>query len=115
MVCWSIENMAGICNRAANVFGLCWTLTCDAALGGDDEVGGVRVERFANEAFGDFWTVGVGCVDECNAEFNGASEDAARFAGILRFAPGAIPYEAHSAIAKPGGREVAADSKDAAG
>ena len=68
-----------------------------SALGSDDEVGGVGREGFGDEFFRDIGAVGVGGVDEVDAEFDGAAESgdaASRSAGgpqmplpVMRMAP----------------------------
>ncbi len=48
----------------------------EAALGGDDEAVGIGMKGFGDELFGDVRAVGVGGVDEIDAEFDGAAENA---------------------------------------
>ena len=73
------------------------------------------MEGFADEAFGDLGAVGVGGVDEGDAEFDGAAENAAGFFWIARLAPGAIADETHGSIAEAVDGEIAADLEGAAG
>ncbi len=100
---------------AADVFGFGGTLARDAALGGDDEAGRVGVQGFADQALGDLGAVGVGGVDERDAELDGAAQNAAGFVGIGRLAPGAIADKAHGSVAEAMDREIAADAEGAAG
>jgi hypothetical protein len=58
---------------AAYVLGLGGALAGDATLGGDNEVGWLGVQSLADEALCDLGTVGVGGVDEGNAELDGAA------------------------------------------
>ena len=69
------------------------------------------MEGFRNEALGDFGAVGVGGVDESDAESDGAAEDAAGFVRIAGLAPSAIAYKAHGAVTKAVYRQIAADEK----
>ena len=106
----TLDQVAG----AAYVLGFCRALAGDAALGGDDEVCRVRVESFADQALGDFGAVGVGGVDEGDAELDGAAQDAAGFAGFVWLAPRAIAHKAHGSVAEAVDGEIAADEEGAA-
>jgi hypothetical protein len=99
---------------AANVFGFGGALSGDSTLGGDDEAGGIRMQGFSDEALGNFRAVGIGGVDEGDAQFDGAAQDAAGFCRVAGFAPGALAHEAHGSEAEPVDREVCADEKSAA-
>ncbi len=74
-------------SSAADVLGFGGALAGDAALGGDDEAGWVGIEGLADEAFGDLGAVGIGCVDEGDAELDGAAENAAGFFWIRSARP----------------------------
>jgi len=100
---------------AANVLGFGGALASDAALGGDDEVGRIRMQGFADEAFGDFRAVGVGGVDKGDAERDGAAEDAAGFVWIAWFTPGTFANEAHGSVAEALDGEVAGNVEGSAG
>jgi TM2 domain-containing membrane protein YozV len=100
---------------AANVLGFGGALASDAALGGDDEVGRVRMQGFADEAFGDFRAVGVGGVDKGDAERDGAAEDAAGFVWIAWFAPGAFTDKTHGSVTEALDGEVAGNVEGSAG
>ncbi len=106
----TLDQVAG----AANVFGFGWSLASDAALGGDDELCRVRVQRLADEAFRSFGAVGVGGVDKVDAEVNGASQDAAGFIEVIRLSPGSLADKSHRSVAKAVDGEVAANLKGAA-
>ena len=99
---------------AAHVFRFRGALARDAALGGDDHAGRVGRERFADEALGDFGAVGVGSVDERDAEFDCAAQNAAGFGFVGRLAPCAIAHQAHGSVAETMDRQIAADEKCAA-
>ena len=45
-----------------------------ADLGGDDEIVGIGLERLGDQLFGDVGAVGVGGVDEVDAELDGAAQ-----------------------------------------
>ena len=100
----TLDQVAG----AAHVFGFGGALAGDAALGGDDEARRIGVQRFADEALGDFGAVGVGGVDEGDAEIDGAAENAAGFVWGLRLSPGTVADKAHGSVAEAVDREVAA-------
>ncbi len=99
---------------AAHVLGFGRALARDAALGGDDDARRVRRKRFADQALGDLRAVGVGGVDERDAELDGAAQNAAAFGGVGRLAPRAIAHQAHGSVAEAVHRQVAADEKGAA-
>jgi hypothetical protein len=107
----ALDQVAG----AAYVFGSGWSLTGYAALGSDDQSGGVGVQGFGDEALGDFGAICVGSVDEVDAKRNGAAEDAAGLVGVSRLAPRALADKPHSAVAEAVDRQVAADLEGAAG
>jgi hypothetical protein len=75
---------------AAEGFRFGGALAGEAAFGGDDEVWRVGVEGFGDEFFGDGWAVGVGCVEEIDAEFEAAAEEVAGVFAVGRLAPGAF-------------------------
>src|ERR1019366_4290037 len=71
----------------------------ESGLGRDLDVP-VRVERLADQLLGDVGPVGVGGVDEVDAEFHGAAQDRATLVGILRRSPNPFSGNAHRAEAK---------------
>src|SRR5439155_7983644 len=71
-----------------------------AALGRDDEVRWVRPQRLGDQAFADVGTIGIGRVDEIDAQLNGAAQDDPRPAGCAWLAPDPAPSESHGAVAK---------------
>ena len=75
-------------------------LAGEAGLGGDDHAFGVGSEGFADEALGDFGAVGVGGVDEVDAEFDGASEDPCAVLRVFGLTPDALAGDAHGAKAE---------------
>lgn len=84
------------------------TLTGEAALRGNDSSLLVGSEGFADEALADRRAVGIGGVNEIDAEFDGAAQD---FVGVFRafeFAPDTIANNAHGAESKTVDIEVAA-------
>ena len=99
---------------AAYVFGFGGALAGDAALGGDDDAGRVGRERFADEPLGDFGAVGVGGVNEVDAELDGAAQYAARFGFVGGLAPRAFADQAHGSVAEPMDGQIAADEECAA-
>ena len=99
---------------AAHVLGFCGALARDAALGGDDDAGRVGRESFADEALGDFGAVGIGGVDESDAEFDGAAQHAAALGFVGGLAPCSVAYQAHGSVAETMDGQIAADEECAA-
>ena len=85
-----------------------------AALGGDDQPARIRMQRFRDQAFADFRAVGIGGVDEIDAQFHRLAQHAAGFGRVLRFAPDPGSGDAHGAKAQPMHRQIAAKLEDAA-
>ena len=61
-----------------------------AALGRDDQVVGVRVQRLGDQALADLRAVGVGGVDEVDAEFDRPAQRGLGLVRIRRIAPDAV-------------------------
>ena len=87
----------------------------EAALGGDNQVFRIWMERLGDQPFADFGAIGIRRIDEVNAQVDGAAQDAAAFLGVGWLAPNAFARNAHGAIAEPVDRKIVADSKGAAG
>src|SRR4051794_6456799 len=80
----------------------------EARLRGDgDPV--VRMQRLADEVLGDVRAVGVGGVDEVDAELGQPLEDRDRLVVVGRIAPYPLAGDAHRAVSQTGDLEVAAD------
>ena len=75
----------------------------------DDAV--VRVQRFADQFLGDIRAVGVGGVDEVDAEFDGAAQDANAFVAVVGRTPDTLSGQAHGAESQAVHCEVAADAE----
>ena len=97
------------CAAAGGGFG--WALAGDASLGGDDEVGCVGVEGFGDDVFRDEWAVGVGGVDEVDAEGDGSAEYVAHLFAVGGFSPCAFVDQTHGSEAEPVDGEVAAEEE----
>ena len=69
--------------------------TLEAGFGGDDEIARIRVQRFGDEPLGHAGAVGVGGVDQGDAELDGAPQHGDRFGRMRGFAPDATASEAH--------------------
>ena len=69
-------------------------------LGRDDHVVGVRVQRLGDQLLGDVRAVGVGGVDEGDAELERAAQHAQRLVAVLGLAPDALAGELHGAVAE---------------
>ncbi len=100
---------------AANILGFGRALARDAAFGGDNEIGRVRIEGFADEALCDLGAVCVGGVDQVDAEIDGAAQDAAGFLRFVRLTPGALAHKAHRSVTESMYREIATNLESAGG
>ena len=99
---------------AADVLGFGGALASDAALGGNDKAGRVGMQCLADKTLGDLRAIGVGGIDESDAELDSAAENATGFTGILRLAPCTFADQAHGSVTETVDREVASDSEFAA-
>jgi hypothetical protein len=82
-----------------------------AALGGDDQVVGVRVQRLPDELLDGERTVGVGGVDEIDAQLDRPAQHAHRLVAVSGLAPDAGAGQAHGAEAEAADRQVAAEAE----
>ncbi len=105
----TLDQIAG----ATDVLGFRRALARDAALGGDDDAGRVGSESFADEALGDFGAVGIGRVEECDAELDSAAQNAAALGFVGGLAPRAITDQAHGSVTETVDRKIAADEESA--
>lgn len=78
-----------------------------AALGGDDEAVGIGMEGLGDEVLGDVGAVGVGGVNEVDAELDGAAEGGNGGVAVFWGAPDAGAGEAHGSVAEAVYGEVA--------
>lgn len=86
-----------------------------AALGGDDEAGRVGMEGFGDQFLADEGAVGVGGVEEVDAEFDGPAEDTDGF-GVVRWrSPDAGAADAHGAETEAGDGEIASEGEFSGG
>jgi hypothetical protein len=74
--------------------------TLPSALGGDDESGGVGMESFGDELFGDVGAVRVGGIDEVDAEFDGSAKGGNGGIAIGGWPPDAFAGDAHGSVAE---------------
>src|SRR3981189_1997360 len=86
-----------------------WTRPREAALGGDHELIRIGIERFRDQTLADLRTVGVGGIDEVDAQFEGSAQHTLALFAILRFAPDAGTGEAHGAKTESIDRQVTPD------
>ena len=77
------------------------------ALGGDDEVVGVRVEGLGDEVLADLGAVGVRRVDEVDAELDGPAQDGDGSVVVFGRSPDAGAGDAHGSEAEASHRAVA--------
>ena len=82
----------------------------EAAFGGDMDRS-VGVQRLADQVLGEVGPVGIGRVDEIDAEFGQAPERAQRFGAVLWRSPDSAPDDAHRAEAETVDLERAADAE----
>ena len=82
-------------------------------LGGDDDVVGVRVQRLAQQLLGHERPVGVGGVEEGDAELDGAAQHPQRLVAVRGLAPDALAGELHGAVAEAYDGQVAAEREGA--
>ena len=102
-------NLLGDVLRPADGQPLGRALTGEAALRGDDDSGLVGRERLADESLADGRTVGVGGVDEVDAEFDDAAEQRFRGLPVCGLVPDTLAHDAHGAEAEPVDFEIAAE------
>src|SRR5919106_717786 len=69
-----------------------------AALRRDDEVVRVGVQRLGDQRLADLGAVGVGGVDEVDAELNGTPQDGLGFVTIGWVAPDPVTSDAHRPV-----------------
>ena len=80
-----------------------------AGLGGDDQAGGIGRERFGDQFFRDVGAVGVGGVNEVDAELDGAAQRGEGAGDVGGRAPDALAGDAHGAEAHAVDGEIAAE------
>src|SRR5271170_124186 len=85
--------------------------TIETALGSDDQIRRIGIERFGDQFFADVWAVGVCGVDKVDAEFDGAAQDADCFVAISRRSPDAVAGDAHGPEAEAVDGEIPADGE----
>src|SRR6202521_1860935 len=78
-----------------------------AALGRNDQPVAIGRQRFGDQLLADPGTVGIGCVDEADAELDRTAQQAYRCCPILRRTPDAAPGDPHAAEAEPADAEIA--------
>ena len=83
----------------------------EPGLGGDDEAVPIRVQCFADQFLGHVGPVGVRGVEEVDAEFDGAAQDANGFGAVVGRAPDAVARQTHGPESEPVDGEVAADGE----
>ncbi len=69
----------------------------------------VRVNRLADQLLRDVWAVGVGSVDEVDADIGQTPQHAKHLVAIGRVTPDSASHDAHGAEAESVDRDVAAD------
>ena len=82
---------------------------CQATLGRDHQVIRIWVQRLGDQPLADLGPIGVGGIDEVDAEIDRAAEHALAFLPVSRLAPDAFAGQPHSAEAEAVDGEVTAD------
>jgi hypothetical protein len=82
-----------------------------ARLGRDHEPLGIRMEGLGDQLLADLRTVGVGCVDQVDAELHRAAEDRERGVAVRRWPPDALAGDPHRAEAEAAHRELATEGE----
>ena len=84
----------------------------EAGLGGDDQPV-IGMQRLVDQLFGNIGAVGVGGINEVDAQLRQAFQHADRFVPVTRRAPDPATGNLHGAISQPVDDQVAADGEGA--
>ena len=87
----------------------------EAALGRDHEVVGIGVQRLGDQLLADLGPVGVGGVDQVDAELDDPAQHALGPVAVGRLAPDPVAGDPHRAEAEAVDLEVAADLESVGG
>src|SRR5271156_6565765 len=83
----------------------------ETGFGCDNQSFRVRVQSFGNQALADLRAVGVGGIDEVDAQFDGSPQNANYFIVVLRLAPDAGAGDPHGAEAEAMDGKIAANAE----
>ncbi len=86
-----------------------------AALGGDDEILRIRMQRLRDQLLADVRTIRLRGIDQVHAELDGATKDGETFLPVLRRPPDTVARETHRAESEAMDGKFSADGKRAAG
>jgi len=89
--------------------------TDESALGRDHEPGWIGVQRLGDQTLAHIRSVGVGRIDEVDAELQCPAQHATRALRILRFAPDSRTCQPHRTEAEAIDAQVAAEGEGAGG
>jgi hypothetical protein len=92
---------------------ICAAETLEAALGRDDQILAVGVQRFRDQLLGHVGAIRVGGIDEVHPQLDRAVEDSNGLAPVRRWSPDTLAGEPHGAEAHPVHAEVAAQGDGA--
>ena len=81
----------------------------EPAFGGDHQILRVRVQRLRDQSLAYLRTVGIGSVDEVDAELEQPAQHALAFLAVGWFSPDSLSGDAHGAERKAIDRKVTAD------
>jgi hypothetical protein len=115
---FDLEPLAGLFLRATKIIGIAlgrpqgWGGTGQSALGGDHKPV-IGMKRFVDQIFRNLRAIGVGGVDEIDAQLRQALQRRQRFGLVLGRAPDAVTHDPHGAKAQPMDFRLAADGKAA--
>ena len=88
---------------------LSWPWPQQPTLGRDHELLRIGVEGLGDQSLADLRPIGIGGVDEVDAELQRAAQHPLALLAIGRLAPDPFPGDTHSAEPKPIDRHIAAD------
>src|SRR6267154_927715 len=93
---------------------LTWAGTLESPLGGDHQLWRIRIKGLRDEALAHRRAVGVGRVDQIDAELERQSQHGDRLGVVARLAPDSLAREPHRAEAEAIHRAIAAQEEAAA-
>src|ERR1700730_4113764 len=85
------------------------TGSLEAAIRGDHQARGIRVQRLRDQFFAYARTVGVSCVNEIDAQFDCPAQDLDRFRSIGWLAPNPLSSDSHCPKSQAGDAKILSD------
>src|ERR1700722_15028270 len=81
----------------------------ESALGRDDEIRRIRIQRLRNDLFAHVWAIGIRGIDEIDTQLERAPQHPQRLAAISRRTPHARARQAHRTKAEPADAKITAE------